>query len=261
MPRVQRGVACAGCPHRAAYVACKEVVGRTRGRVVCGNAGCPAVGEMHPAATACPGGESELLDRYRQDVPTDGSPLDPAVPVCIHFAHDSELRSDDALERFAGLPGEGLATVLAIMASSRVSLTEEGIAQLAETAVALGVADVEVVDPLDQTAACASLARCIETPGVHAVIFAAPCATLQGERAPQPVEIDRYACVGCHRCHQITGCPALVFAPPAYQVDADACKGCDLCTAFCRTHVIYSPRTRMSPDERARLRLDAARGL
>ena len=71
--------------------------------------------------------------------------------------------------------------------------------------------------------------------------------------------LDRYACVGCHRCKQITGCPALVFAPPAYQIDADACTGCDLCTAYCRTHVIYSPRTRMTPEERAAERLAATR--
>ncbi len=36
-----RGVSCPGCPHRAAYIACKEAMGRGRWRVISGEAGCP----------------------------------------------------------------------------------------------------------------------------------------------------------------------------------------------------------------------------
>lgn len=260
MARVQRGIACAGCPHRAAYVVCKEALGRGRGRVICGNVGCPAVGPMHPAATTCPGGEDALLARYKQEAPEGGSPLSPAVEACVHFALDREVVGDDAEGRLSGLAGEGVSTVLAIMASSRESLERSGIERLAEHAIALGACDVEVVDPLDTLNAGAVVSRAVATPGIHAIVFAAPCVQLQGDRAPQPVEIDRFACVGCHRCKQITGCPALEFAPPAYRIDTEACTGCDLCTAYCRTHVIYSPRTRMSPDERSAERHQAARG-
>ena len=72
MRNAEPGISCPGCPHRAAYVVVKDAVGRGRGRVFCGNAGCRVVGVMHPAATTCPGGEQALLPRYRQAVP-DGT--------------------------------------------------------------------------------------------------------------------------------------------------------------------------------------------
>ena len=65
MHKPQTGIACPGCPHRAAFVVVKDAVGRGRGRVFCGDAGCAAVGPLHPAATTCPGGEAALLPRYR----------------------------------------------------------------------------------------------------------------------------------------------------------------------------------------------------
>lgn len=263
MVGVERGIACPGCPHRTAYVACKEALGRGAGRVICGNAGCAAVGAMHPAATACPGGEEALLPRYRQAVPTGGTAEAPASERCIHFALDTEAAAEDAEARFADLATEGRSTVLAVLASSRAFLTREAIERLGDQALALGAEEAVVVDPFDTLRSEQVLDDMLERPGVHAVVFASPCARLlkhggeAGTQALEPVEIDRYACVGCHRCKQITGCPALSFTPPFYQIDAQACAGCDLCTSFCRTHVIYSPRDRYTPEERSRMRYAA----
>lgn len=259
MHKVERGVSCAGCPHRAAYIACKEALGRGKNKVICGNAGCAATGYMHPAATTCTGGEDALLPRYKQEVPSGGAVDQPAVEACIHFALDTEVAADDAPRRFAGLAAKGAVTILAVMVSSRAFLGAEAIEGLCQHIVEdLRIDDVVAVDPLD-TLACTDILRdMLARPGVHAVAFCSPCVQLQGDRAPEPVDIDRIACVGCHRCKQITGCPALVFAPPAYTVDADACAGCDLCTSFCRTHVIYSPRVRIAPAERCEMRYQAA---
>lgn len=251
MSAIERGIACPGCPHRAAYVVCKEALGRGAGRVICGDAGCAGVGPMHPAATACPGGEDALLPRYRQDVPQDGTDEAPASERCIHFVTDVAFDADDAAERFAGLAAEGRSTVLAILASSRAFLTHEAIESLGERALTMGAEDAVVVDPLDTLRSQDVVTDMLERPGLHTVVFASPCARLiRPEKSLQPAEIDRYACVGCHRCKQITGCPALTFTPPFYQIDADACAGCDLCTSFCRTRVIYTPRDRMTPEER-----------
>ena len=91
MHKVKHGVSCAGCPHRAAYIACKEALGRGKNKVICGNAGCSATGYMHPAATTCTGGEEALLPRYKQEVPNGGTVDQPAVVACIHFALDTEV--------------------------------------------------------------------------------------------------------------------------------------------------------------------------
>ena len=258
MAAVERGIACPGCPHRAAYVACKEALGRGAGRVICGDAGCAAVGPMHPAATACPGGEEALLPRYRQDIPCGGTPEEPAVERCIHFVTDIAFAADDAAEHFANLAAEGRSTVLTVLASSRAFLSRDAIEDLGERALALGAEDAVVVDPLDTLRATEVVGDMLGRPGLHAVIFASPCTRLmRTDAAPEPAEIDRYACVGCHRCKQITGCPALVFTPPFYQIDASTCAGCDLCAAFCRTRVIYTPRDRMTPEERSTARYTA----
>ena len=127
MRRPQRGILCAGCPHRAAYIALKDASRRCRGRVICGDAGCPAVGELPPAAATCPGGAERLLPRYRVAVPDGGTSEHPAVETCIHIVPDTELAADGAVERLAGLAAEGRTTVLAVLASSRDFLARERI--------------------------------------------------------------------------------------------------------------------------------------
>ena len=227
---------------------------------MCGNAGCAAVGYMHPAATTCPGGEEALLPRYRQDVPAGGSPEEPASERCVHVALDTEIAAADAPDRFGGLAQEGRSTVLAVLASNRDFLAQDAIEDLGRRALALGAEDAAVVDPFDLLSAQDIVSSMLERPGLHAVVFASPCARLvHGEQAPEPAEIDQYACVGCHRCKQITGCPALTFTPPFYHIDSATCAGCDLCVNFCRTHVIYTPRDRMTPEQRGAQRYAAAR--
>ena len=252
MAAIEKGICCPGCPHRAAYVVCKEALGRGKGHVICGDAGCAAVGPMHPAATACPGGEDALLPRYRQDIPV-GTAEEPECKRCIHIVPGSDVASDDAGARFAGLAHEGRSTVLAVLASDRAFLSRKAIEDLGERALSLGAEDAAVLDPFDTLRAEEVVSGMLEQPGLHAVVFASPCARLvaAGASAPDPAEIDRYACVGCHRCKQITGCPALSFTPPFYQIDAESCAGCDLCVGFCRTHVIYTPRDRMTPEQRS----------
>lgn len=255
----QRGILCAGCPHRAAYIDVKEATRHRRGRVICGNGGCRAIGEVHPAAATCPGGMEALLPRYNKPVPSGGTPEAPAVPYCIHFASDEEVDAADAQDRFAGLAAEGAVTVLAVNASGRAYLETDAIERLGRRVLELGATDVAILDPFDTVRSAEVLDAMLERPGVHGAVFASPCAQLQRTSPLEPVEVDRYTCVGCQRCTQITGCPALAFKPPVCQVDEDACAGCDLCSDFCRTQVIYSPRSRMEPAERSAMRYAAAR--
>lgn len=257
--QAQPGVSCPGCPHRAAYIACKEALGRGRGRVICGNAGCVNVGPMHPAATTCPGGEEALLERYKVAVPTGGTPEEPTCEAVIHLIPDADLAAGDAAEALRPLRGEGRVTVLAVLASSREFLTVDALEELAARALDLGCDDAAIVDPFDSQKSSDVLHGALARPGVHAVVFASPCAQLQrGEFQAEPVEIDQYACSSCHRCQQITGCPAIAFTPPVFHIDRDICAGCDLCVEYCRTNVIYSPRSRMTPEQRSRARYAAA---
>lgn len=259
MPKYTKGVLCAGCPHRAAYLAVKEASRSYRNRVFCGNVGCTVVGQMHPAAATCPGGEPELLDRYKRDVPTGGTAQKPAYATCLHFATDDELFAPDAPKRFGQLAAEGATTLFCVLVSSKRRLAHEGIEEAGQRMLDLGIEGVAVLDPFDALVTPGVLGEVLAQPGVHGILFASPCVQLQDKAAlGAPVEVDPYMCVGCHRCFQITACPALSFSPPAYHVDPTVCARCDLCCRYCRTQVIYSPRSRMEPADRAAARYAAA---
>lgn len=257
----QKGICCAGCPHRAAYIVCKEAMGRKRSHVICGDAGCPAVGLVHPAATTCPGGMERLMPRYNVPVPA-GTPEDPGSEVCIRFVLDTVVAKADQADTYAAsrVAGEGAVAVLAVLASSRAFLTHGALEGLADTLTGLGYADITVIDPFDTLRCADVLASIMAAPGTHALVFASPCAQLLRKHVPEPAEVDPYSCVGCQRCGQIVGCPALSFHPPAYHIDSEACTGCDLCLDFCRTHVILSPRGHMTPEQIRRERYAAALG-
>lgn len=257
MRRPQTGIACAGCPHRAAFVVVKDAVGRGRGRVFCGDAGCSAIGRLHPAATTCPGGEAALMPRYRQAVPA-GDEEAPAT-VCAHFVPDRALLDPARAPELDHLVREGATVLLCVLASRKDSQRAEGQAALVARARELGCTDVAVLDPFDTLASSGAVFSALEAPGAHGLIFASPCAQLMTD-AFEPAEVNAFACMGCQRCNQITGCPALAFVPPTCQIDPDVCAGCDLCADFCRTHTILSPRERFSPAEKHAMRVARALG-
>lgn len=258
MHKPEQGTCCPGCPHRAAYVVVKDAIGRGRGKVYCGDAGCRVVGEVHPAATATPGGMAHLLPRYAQPVPEPTDAGAPAASICAHFIPDTVFDAEEGSRVCARLAAEGEHVLLCVMASSRQFLEKDAIEALARRAQELGAAHVAIADPFDTAETGALVQELVQLPGVSCIIFASPCAQLQGSPADGPAEVDRISCVGCQRCVQITGCPALSFQPPAAAIDADACAGCDLCLDYCRTHVMLSPRVRMTPDERRARRYQAA---
>ena len=188
---IERGVACPGCPHRAAYVICKEALGRGRGRVICGDAGCAAVGPMHPAACACVGGQSSLLDRYKTPVPLGDTAQASASEACVHFIPDTVLAGKDAASELGDIKAEGRVVILAVLASSRAFLTREAVEDLGARALGLGCDDAVVVDPFDSQRAMDVLGGALARPGAHAVVFASPCAQLQhGEYEAEPAEIE-----------------------------------------------------------------------
>lgn len=254
----QKGICCAGCPHRAAYVVVKDAVGRGRGHIICGEAGCPSVGHVHPAATACPGGQDHLLPRYNHQVP-EGTPEDPGSAVCTHFALDAEVATDGGSTYGASvLAGEGSCAILCVMASSKRFLEDDAIMELGRHLQDLGYESIARADPLDTAGTGQMLSELVDEGSVHAVVFSSPCAQLQRKNPLPSAEVDPYMCVGCQRCVQIVGCPALSFRPPSAFIDPNVCAGCDLCADYCRTHVIGSERNDLSPAQRSTLRFTAA---
>jgi len=100
---------------------------------------------------------------------------------------------------------------------------------------AVGVKDVQVVDPGDVPAFEAAMASAVERQEPSVVIARHPCLLLTRERG-QPLVVDAAACVECGQCFQI-GCPAIGVTEgrrrPQPVISAELCTGCRLCAYVC----------------------------
>ena len=271
-------VLCAGCPHRASFLAVRAAAGR-RPCVYAGDIGCYTLGCNHPLDATdtclCMGG---------------GVTVAQGLAVAAHLAGD-----DDTLH--VGFVGDstffasamtGVANAvynrhrmcLVVLDNATTAMTGSqphpgtGVTLMGTRSEpisipavcrALGCQVVEEVDPLDFGAARAAVERALACEGVSVVIMRSPCIQLFRPLAPVRVRPD--ACRGCGACVRRLGCPALSMRPPApgarrgvARVDASLCNGCDLCLEVCSFDAIESPRAGLSAQERDRLRREATRG-
>ena len=117
---------------------------------------------------------------------------------------------------------------------------------------AIGVSPVITVDPFDQKAAVEAVKTASESKGVSAIIFKAPCISIAakvGCKLPGPRTVDTEKCIGCRKCINELGCPALSVAGPStgsrtakikklVEIDKSLCTGCGLCSQVCPTGAI-----------------------
>lgn len=262
-------VLCAGCPHRASFMAVKAAARAARLDVVyAGDIGCYTLGCNAPlnatdtclcmgaGVTVAQGLETAARlagDQDRRHVGFVGDSTFFASAMtglanAVYNRHRMVLCVlDNATTAMTGSqPHPGTGVTLMGGRSKPISIPA--------VCEALGCDSVEVVDPLDFDAAVAAAARALACEGVAVVVFQSPCVQLF--RALPPVEVDAGACRGCERCVRETGCPALSMAAPAQgarrgvaQVDATLCYGCDLCLRSCAFGAIATPRAGMSAAE------------
>ena len=96
---------------------------------------------------------------------------------------------------------------------------------------AIGLTTVEIVDPLDHKLAVSTVKRVAAEPGVKAIIFRSPCVAITKPKARAKVDPER--CVGCRRCIDQLGCPALILDGKKAMIDTSLCTGCTLCEQIC----------------------------
>ena len=108
---------------------------------------------------------------------------------------------------------------------------------------AIGVSPIIEVDPFDFEKAVAAVKEASDSDGVSAVIFKSPCiavASKLGYRFPGAKSLDGEKCIGCRKCINELGCPALSlgFKTNAHgkrivEIDTALCTGCGLCKTVC----------------------------
>ena len=242
---VRPPVLCAGCPHRASFYAVKKAM-KGRKAMFAGDIGCYTLGNAAPLNMSdtclCMGAGitvAQGIGHVQQDI------------VTFSFTGDSTFFH-------TGIPGianavyNGARMVAVILDNSTTAMTghqpnpSTGFAANGEVACkisiekvleALGVKDIQVVDPLDQSAAVAAVRHAADVDGVSAIIFRAPCIAIVKPKKPMKVDADK--CVGCRMCVREIGCPGIVNAEGGkVRVDPALCVGCGLCAGICTRKAI-----------------------
>ncbi|MEE8716966.1 MAG: thiamine pyrophosphate-dependent enzyme [Coriobacteriales bacterium] len=292
-------VLCAGCPHRASFLAVKAAVG-ARPAAYSGDIGCYTLGCGKPLDATdtclCMGAGVTVA----QGLETAARLAGDEETLHVGFVGDSTFFAS-AMTGIANAVYNGHRMCLCVLDNSTTAMTGSqphpgtGVTLMGERRApisipevcrALGAELVEVVDPLDADAAQAAARRALDCPGVSVVVFRSPCIQLYCPL--EPVCVDADACTGCGSCVRRTGCPALSMSAgpgggPApdgeagpdgaratrcgggrqrgrAQVDASLCVGCDLCVGYCPFGAIATPRASATPEERDAMRREALRG-
>ena len=237
-------VLCAGCSHRASFLAVKEA---TKGisAVYTGDIGCYTLGNAQPLdmvdTCLCMGAGITIAQGLHR-----------IEPDTVHFAFIG-----DSTFFHSGITGILNAVynqtdiVVVILDNSTTAMTGNqphpgmGVTMMngkpekisiAKIVEAIGVSMLCQVDPLDQKAAKAVVRSVIDKKGVRVILFESPCIHIT-KRKP-PVIVDTEKCTGCKLCLKKLGCHALSPEQNKVTIDPNLCTGCDLCTSICNIGAI-----------------------
>ena len=253
---VRPPVLCAGCPHRGAFYAVKQAM-KGKKTAYCGDIGCYTLGNAQPLdmtdTCLCMGADITMAqgfyhnekDRYCFSFIGDSTFFASGITGVVNGVYNQAKQTicvlDNSTTAMTGHqphPGTGLTMMGEIV--EKISI--EKILQ------AIGVSPVITVNPFDQQAAVEAVKTANEAPGVSAIIFKAPCIAIAqkvGWEKPHALTVDTAKCIGCRKCINELGCPALSVCMQAnekgkrlVEIDKSLCTGCGLCSQVCPTGAI-----------------------
>ena len=242
---VRPPVLCAGCPHRASFYAVKKAM-KGKKAMFAGDIGCYTLGNAAPLNMSdtclCMGAGitvAQGIGHVEPDMITfsftgDSTFFHTGIPGIVNAVYNNArmvaVILDNATTAMTGQqpnPSTGFA------ANGEVAQKISIEAVLS----ALGVKDIQIVDPLDHKKAVEAVKHAADVDGVSAIIFRSPCIAVT--KPKKPLVIDAGKCVGCRMCVREIGCPAIVNAENGkVRVDTALCVGCGLCAGICPTKAI-----------------------
>ena len=237
---VRPPVLCAGCPHRASFYAVKKAM-KGRKAMFAGDIGCYTLGNAAPLNMSdtclCMGAGitvAQGIGHVEPDMVTfsftgDSTFFHTGIPGIVNAVYNGAHMVAVILDNHTtAMTGHQPNPATGFAANGEVAqkISIEGVL------TALGVKDVQVVDPLDQKSAIAAVRHAADIDGVSAIIFRSPCIAIVKPKKPMNVDADR--CVGCRICVKEIGCPGIVNAENGkVKVDPALCVGCGLCAGLC----------------------------
>ena len=236
---------CPGCPHRPVF----RELHRMRA-IVTGDIGCYTLGALAPLSamdtSLCMGASVSMSHGF--ELAMEGTKHRPVVAVIgdSTFAH-SGLTSlistvynqgagtvcilDNRTTAMTGRQGNPVNGVTLQNRPSR----ELDLMKLME---AIGIEDLQLVDPQDVKAVHEALVRATKAAdALSVIVFKSPCVLL--ERAQREKYAIKPDCRGCKMCVQI-GCPSISFdlSSNVASIDPALCVGCSQCAQVCPFSVI-----------------------
>ena len=263
---VRPPVLCAGCPHRGAFYAVKQAM-KGKKTVYCGDIGCYTLGNAMPLdmtdTCLCMGADITMAQGFYHNEPNRfcfsfigdstffASGITGVVNAVYNQSHQTICILDNSTTAMTGHqphPGTGVTMMGEIVEKISIEKILEGI----------GVSPIIQVNPFDQKAAVEAVQKASEAPGVSAIIFKAPCIAIAqkvGWEKPHALTVDNEKCIGCRKCINELGCPALsvvsTLRPGSgttgsttgtgkrlVEIDKSLCTGCSLCSQVCPTGAI-----------------------
>ena len=248
---VRPPVLCAGCPHRGAFYAVKQAM-KGKKTVYCGDIGCYTLGNAMPLdmtdTCLCMGADITMAQGFYHNEPDR---------YCFSFIGDSTFFASGITGVVNAVYNQAKQTIC-ILDNSTTAMTGHqphpgtGVTMMGEIVEkisiekildAVGVKPVITVNPFDQKAAVEAVQKASETPGVSAIIFKAPCIAIAqkvGWEKPHALTVDTSKCIGCRKCINELGCPALSVSftknekgKQLVEIDKSLCTGCGLCSQVC----------------------------
>ena len=249
-------VLCAGCPHRGAFYAVKQAM-KGKKTVYCGDIGCYTLGNAMPLdmtdTCLCMGADITMAQGFYHNEPDRycfsfigdstffASGITGVVNAVYNQSHQTICILDNSTTAMTGHqphPGTGVTMMGEIVEKISIEKILEGI----------GVSPIIQVNPFDQKAAVEAVQKASEASGVSAIIFKAPCIAIAqkvGWEKPHTLSVNADKCIGCRKCINELGCPALSVSmtknakgKQLVEIDKSLCTGCSLCSQVCPVKAI-----------------------
>ena len=241
---VRPPVLCAGCPHRASFYAVKQAM-KGRKTIFCGDIGCYTLGNAMPLdmvdTCLCMGAGLGIAQGVWHTEPDtscfafvgDSTFFASAIPGVVNAMYNQASftlvildNSTTAMTGHQPHPGTGETMMGEVVGKIDIEAVLRGI----------GVKVVATCDPLNLTNAIDTVKTVEAEPGVKAVIFRSPC--IAKFRSDKKDEIDKDKCIGCKKCINEIGCPAISLIDGKAVIDETLCNGCGLCESICPVSAI-----------------------
>jgi len=236
-------VLCPGCPHRGTYYVMKKLKLH-----VTGDIGCYTLGALPPLnsvdTSVCMGASIGMALGMEKARGRDFAKKLVAVIGDSTFIHSGITGLIDVVYN------KGISTVV-ILDNSTTGMTGHQdnpatgktlkgepapVLNLVQLVKAIGIKNVQVVDPFDLEMAEKVLREETEREEPSVIIFQRPCALLTKTRKPSS-SVNPDTCKSCGLCLNL-GCPAIVKKENRIEINHSLCNGCGLCHTVCPFNAI-----------------------